>query len=110
MKRLVQLNAEAKDNDKFLNTLERQFNILQAHDLQTIEQCLPSLFNGLRLVFIISRHYKDNARMTQLLSTIANQICDRVSSLVNLKTLLKPQETELYELQLEEAVKLIEQA
>jgi dynein heavy chain, axonemal len=37
MKLLVQLNAEAKDNDKFLNTLERQFNILQSHDLSTIE-------------------------------------------------------------------------
>ena len=110
MKLLVQLNAEAKDNDKFLNTLERQFNILQSHDLSTIEQCLPSLFNGLRLVFIISRHYKDNTRMTQLLSTIANQICDRVTATVNLRTLLKPSDDVLYETQLEESIKLIEEA
>ena len=110
MKTLIKLNAEAKDNDKFLNTLERQFKILQNYDLTSIEQCLPSLFNGLRLVFIISRHYKENGRMEQLLVTISNQICDRVSATLNLRTLLKPKENVFYEKQLDEAIKMIEQA
>lgn len=110
MKQLIQMNAVAKDNDKFLNTLERQFNILDNSDLVTITQCLPSLFNGLRLVFIISKHYKDSSKMSELLKTIANQICDRVKGAVDLKSILTPKDGVLYDNQLDEAIHKIEQA
>jgi dynein heavy chain len=71
MKNLNAESAIAKDNSKFLNTLERQFKILQSGDLTNIEQCLSSLLNGLRLVFVISRHFKSEDKMGRLLIIIA---------------------------------------
>jgi len=60
MKELTRVYGEAKDNVKFLTTLERQFKNLATTDgLTTIEETLPSLMNGLRLVWIISRHFKE---------------------------------------------------
>ena len=109
MKQLVLSNAEAKDNSKFLNTLERQFKILQSGDLASIEQCLSSLLNGLRLVFIISRHYKQDEKMIKLLTTIANEICDKVREKVNIRDLLRPQPDGIYEDQLEIASATINQ-
>jgi dynein heavy chain len=109
MSELIKSNAEAKDNSKFLNTLERQFKILQNDDLSTIEQCIPSLFNGLRLVFIISRYYKVEDRMGKLLSAIAIEICDRVKGKINIKALLRPDPDIPYEIQLENTSKLIMQ-
>lgn len=59
--------SEAKDNVKFLTTLERQFKSLNSPDLQGVEETLPSLMNGLKLVWIISRHYKSDEKMQNLL-------------------------------------------
>lgn len=59
-KKLIKLNGEAKDNVKFLNTLERQFKNLKSDELSTIEKTLPSLLNGIKLVYIISRHFKSD--------------------------------------------------
>jgi dynein heavy chain len=79
MGKLNKFYAEAKDNEKFLLTLERQFNNIQKDDLDLIEETLASLMNGLRLVWTISRHYKDE-KMLNLMSCIANEIADRVES------------------------------
>ena len=46
---------EAKDNVKFLQTLERHFKNLENGSLQTIVETLPSLLNAIRMVWIISR-------------------------------------------------------
>jgi len=104
---LTKLNGEAKDNVKFLNTLERQFKNLTSNDLNQIEQTIPSLLNGLRLVFIISRHYKSDEKMSNLLGTIADEICAKVESLISLEKLFKPREGVIYEDQLEESLQLI---
>ena len=106
MKRLSQETAVAKDNSKFLNTLERQFKILQSGDLTNIEQCLGSLLNGLRLVFIISRNFKDE-KMSKLLTTIANEICDKVKRKLDIKQLLSQNEDFNYEGKLNESVENI---
>ena len=47
--------VEAKDNVKFLQTLERHFKNLENGSLQTIVETLPSLLNAIRMVWIISR-------------------------------------------------------
>jgi len=104
MKDLTKINSEAKDNVKFLNTLERQFKNLTSDDLSQIEQTIPSLLNGLRLVFIISRHYKSDEKMSNLLGTIADEICAKVESMINLKKLFQPKEDQVYEVQLEESL------
>ena len=58
--------------------MERQFKNLDNEDLTGIEETLPSLMNGLRLVWIISRHYKTDDKMQNLISTITNEIADKV--------------------------------
>lgn len=81
---------EAKDNVKFLTTLERHFKhitngtLVQVHlhttpcgfcfRTSTHHDCwlqildtLPSMMNALRMVWVISRHYKDDHRMEPLM-------------------------------------------
>ena len=52
---------------KFLTTLERQFKNLANEGLNGVEETLPSLMNGLRIVWIISRHYKTDDKMQNLI-------------------------------------------
>jgi dynein heavy chain len=49
-------HAQAKDFVKFLTTLERQFKNIASGSLAVIEETLPSLLNGLQLIWTISRH------------------------------------------------------
>ncbi len=49
-------HSKAKDFVKFLTTLERQFKNITHGDLKAIEDTLPSLLNGLKLIWTISRH------------------------------------------------------
>ncbi len=45
---------EAKDNAKFLTTLERHFKNIQINSLAVVKDAIPSLMNALRFVWIIS--------------------------------------------------------
>ncbi len=107
MNELTKLYGEAKDNVKFLQTLERQFknlNLANASDgLKGLEETLPSLMNGLRLVWIISRHYKTDDKMQTLISTISNEIADKVENYIKIPLLLKLNDELPYKHQLEEA-------
>ncbi|KAL0246114.1 hypothetical protein GEMRC1_007328 [Eukaryota sp. GEM-RC1] len=69
---------EAKDNVKFLSTLERHFKTITFGNFQAIIDSLPSLLNALRMVWVISRHYNTDDRMKGLLERIAWQLCQRV--------------------------------
>jgi dynein heavy chain, axonemal len=54
--KFVKNQAVAKDFVKFLSTLERQFKNIQKGELQVIEETLPTLLTGLKLIWTISRH------------------------------------------------------
>ena len=87
---LNKLYVEAKDNVKFLSTLERHFkNITHASSFAGIKECLPSMMNALRMVWIISRHYNTDDKMVPLMERIAWQIGDRVSRRVSPKDILR---------------------
>ena len=86
---LSKLYAEAKDNVKFLTTLERHFKNIASGNLVTIEDTLPSMMNALRMVWIISRHYNTDERMVSLMSRIADEIANKVAVKVDVHTLLK---------------------
>lgn len=45
--------------------------------------------NALRMVWIISRHYSDDARMGALFARIANELCDRVNGAVMLRMVFR---------------------
>lgn len=52
----IKQQAQARDFVKFLTTLNRQFSNIQKGELQLIEETLPSLLTGLKLIWTISRH------------------------------------------------------
>ena len=96
---LNKIHSIAKDNVKFLNTLERQFKTIQRGDLVMIEETLASLMNGLRLVWTISRHYKGE-QMLDLEKYIANEIAEKVESQI--------QVNKIFRMELEDSIDLIE--
>lgn len=54
--------------------------------------------NGLRLIWIISRHFKKNDRMKDLIQTITCEITNKVKAHIQIKILLKPVPGKRYEL------------
>ncbi|KAL3928386.1 MAG: hypothetical protein SGPRY_002407, partial [Prymnesium sp.] len=104
--------VEAKDNVKFLTTLERHFKhitngtLVQATSpTLTLPACildtLPSMMNALRMVWVISRHYKEDHRMEPLMvsqaprsshaerARIAWEVANRVSTMINMRTIFR---------------------
>ena len=77
---LSKLYLEAKDNVKFLTTLERHFKNVSDGSFATILDTLPSMMNAIRMVWIISRHYNNDERMVPLMDHIAGRIADNVSA------------------------------
>lgn len=88
--RFTKLHAQALDFVKFLTTLERQFKSITQGDLVGIEETIPSLLNGLKLIFTISRHINaETTKMEKLLHSISNEICEKVAHKINLKTIFR---------------------
>lgn len=88
MKLLSKLTSEAKENVKFLTTLERQFKNLSSEEgFHVILETIPSLMNGLKMVWIISRNYKNSEKMQELISLITDEIADKVESNIQINKL-----------------------
>jgi len=47
------------------------------------------LLNGLKLVYIISRHFKSDERIRKLLEIISSEICNKVESILDVKTIFE---------------------
>ena len=77
----------AKDNVRFLTTLERHFKIISNGPLSQIQESMGSMMNALRMVWIISRNYNDE-KMGFLMKLIADEIGDRVAKKINVTTIL----------------------
>ena len=78
---LTRAYVEAHDNVRFLGTLERHFKTLAGGgSLAVVTESLPSLLNGLRLVWLISRHYNTDETMTLLLKRVVNELVERTTS------------------------------
>lgn len=82
--------TEAKDNVRFLSTLERHFkNITHGASFQVVIDTIPSMMNALRMVWIISRHYNRDERMVPLMERIAWELAERVTRIIQVRTLYK---------------------
>ena len=93
VQQFFRMYAEAKDNVKFLGTLDRHFRTLHAVDpkngsLQPIIDTLFSMMTALRMVWIISRYYSTEERMVGLLEKIARLIAQKVSEHIDFRTVL----------------------
>jgi dynein heavy chain len=85
---LSKLYLEAKDNVKFLTTLERHFKHLHNGSFQVISESMNSMVNALRMVWVISRHFNSDERMAPLMETIAEMLAKRVREEVRLSEVL----------------------
>ena len=82
--------VEAKDNVRFLSTLERHFkNIAHGATFQVVIETIPSMMNALRMVWIISRHYNKDERMVPLMERIAWELAERVDKVINIRSIFK---------------------
>lgn len=82
--------TEAKDNVRFLSTLERHFkNLAHGAGFNIVLETIPSMMNALRMVWIISRHYNRDERMVPLMERIAWELSERVAKTVSIRTILK---------------------
>nr|Q9SMH3.1 RecName: Full=Dynein-1-alpha heavy chain, flagellar inner arm I1 complex; AltName: Full=1-alpha DHC; AltName: Full=Dynein-1, subspecies f [Chlamydomonas reinhardtii]CAB56598.1 1-alpha dynein heavy chain [Chlamydomonas reinhardtii] len=95
---LTKLATEARDNVKFLTTLERHFKNIATGPLGGILDTLPPMMNALRMVWIISRHYSDDQRMGSLFQRIAREIGDRVEAAVDLRHIFRMTSADAVEL------------
>jgi dynein heavy chain len=85
---LAKLYLEARDNVKFLTTLERHFKHISEGSFQTILESMQSMVNGLRMVWVISRHYNTDERMAPLMENIAETLARRVREGIRLSEVL----------------------
>ncbi|XP_014779882.1 dynein axonemal heavy chain 10 isoform X2 [Octopus bimaculoides] len=87
---LHKYHIEAKDNVRFLSTLERHFkNISHGCSFQVVTETIPSMMNALRMVWIISRHYNKDERMVPLMERIAWELTERVVQVINVRKLFE---------------------
>ncbi|CAD7925016.1 unnamed protein product [Amoebophrya sp. A120] len=96
---LAKMHAEAKDNVKFLTTLERHFKNLQTGPVTQIVEILPSLLNSIRMVWIISRYFNIDEYMEPLMKRVAEQIADKVEEAIQIPA--------IFQMSVHQAMKLI---
>lgn len=65
---------EAKDNVKYLYTLERFIDPLYTGNAETIIDTLPALMNSIKMIHTIARYYNTPERMTKLFEKITDQM------------------------------------
>nr|XP_034180267.1 dynein heavy chain 10, axonemal [Osmia lignaria] len=89
--------TEARDNNNFLQTIIRHFKLIaESSSFKAITQAIPSLTEGLRMIWILSRYYASEDKMMGLLQRISWELCQNV--IRNLAT------KELFKLPLEEII------
>jgi len=65
---------EAKDNVKYLYTLERFIDPLYTGSAEMISDTLPALMNSIKMIHTIARYYNTNERMEALFCKITDQM------------------------------------
>ena len=72
--RVTEALNEAKDNVKYLQTLEKFIEPLYEGTPMSIQDTLPALMNSIKMIHTIARYYNTNERMTGLFLKITNQM------------------------------------
>jgi len=75
--RVTETLNEAKDNVKYLQTLERFIEPLYNGTPESIKETLPALMNSIKMIQTIARYYNTNERMTGLFVKITTEMITR---------------------------------
>jgi len=89
---------EAKDNVKYLFTLEKFLEPLYSGNANTIVDTLPAMMNSIKMIHTIARYYNTRDRMTSLFVKITNQM------IRNCRKFLCPRGKSLWEMDAEQLV------
>lgn len=73
-RRVSDVANEARDNVKYLSTLDQYLGPLQTSDPMGMKDLLPNLINSIRMIHTISRYYNTSERMTSLFVKVTNQM------------------------------------
>ncbi|XP_057328415.1 dynein axonemal heavy chain 10-like isoform X2 [Microplitis mediator] len=99
--------TEARENNKFLFTVLRYFKLItESNELQVINEALPSLMEGMKMIWILSKYFNTEERMTLLLESISWQLCENIKNTLSVKELFRKPLEEI-SLQAQNAYKML---
>jgi dynein heavy chain len=83
--RVTDAANEAKDNVKYLTTLEKSLEPMYVGNPTTIIDSLPALMNNIKMMHTIARYYNTPERMTTLFCKVTNQMITNCKEFVLVK-------------------------